>query len=66
VNILTAIRDRNLLGSALVGDNASWDAWRSFLAAFFGLPLDGAQASSCIVLALAAYSLHKAPFGEAT
>jgi hypothetical protein len=41
MNILQATRDRNLLGSALIGDPASWQAWRGFLAAFFGLPLDG-------------------------
>ena len=41
MNILQALRDRNLLGSALIGNPASWQAWRSFLAAFFGLPMDG-------------------------
>jgi len=39
VTILEALNTPELLGSSLIGDPASWDAWRGFLAAFFGLPL---------------------------
>jgi hypothetical protein len=38
MNILQAIDDRNLFGSAL-RDPVTWSAWRAFLAALFGLPL---------------------------
>ncbi|VTZ28455.1 conserved hypothetical protein [Methylocella tundrae] len=39
MNILEAIDDPHLLGSA-IRDHESWKAWRALLAALFGLPLD--------------------------
>ena len=39
ISILEALAEPALLGSALVGDPASWSAWLTFLASFFGLPL---------------------------
>jgi len=38
VNILQAIDDPKVFG-AHFRDAASWQAWRAFLAALFGLPL---------------------------
>ena len=47
-DILAAMTDPGLFGREFGG--ASWAAWRAFLAAFFGLPLDAAQ--------LAVYQAH--------
>ncbi len=38
MNILDAMNDPNLLGTHFRGP--SWSAWRAFLSALFGLPLD--------------------------
>ena len=43
MDILTALHDHNLLGHALIGNPASWRAWKAFLAAFFGLGLSEAS-----------------------
>jgi hypothetical protein len=42
MNIIQAMRDRNLLGS-LFKDPASWHAWEIYLGALFGLPIDAAD-----------------------
>jgi len=39
ISILEALAAPELLGSSLIGDPASWEAWKAFLASFFGLPL---------------------------
>jgi hypothetical protein len=39
VTILDALRDRRLFGAlSAFRDLASWNAWRAFLAAVYGLP----------------------------
>ena len=42
MNIVEAITDRSLFGSAF-RDAASWQAWRVFLSALFGLPMTSKQ-----------------------
>src|SRR5688572_10536814 len=43
MNILEAIRDRNLFGAlACFRDLTTWRAWVVFLSALYGLPLDAA------------------------
>ena len=41
-NILASMRDQNLFASQFKGD--SWDAWKAFLAALFGLPMSEREA----------------------
>jgi hypothetical protein len=38
MNILQALDDKNLLGAG-IRNPASWTAWKSLLAAMFGLPM---------------------------
>ena len=42
MNIIQAMKDRNLFGN-LLKDPASWHAWEIYLSALFGLPIEGAQ-----------------------
>lgn len=42
MNIIQAVRDRNLFGS-MFKDPASWHAWAVYLSALFGLPIDPAD-----------------------
>ena len=42
MNIIQAMRDRNLFGS-MFKDPSSWHAWEVYLSALFGLPIDGAD-----------------------
>ena len=43
MNILQAISDPNVFGSAFRDKKRTWSAWTAFLAALFGLPLTKAQ-----------------------
>jgi hypothetical protein len=45
LNIVDTLHDPNLLGRSLIGGAATWQAWLSFLRAFFGLSLSDADAA---------------------
>ncbi len=57
MTILDALDDPQLFGATFT-DRASWDAWRAFLAALFGLPMSKAQ--------LACYQAHTGRRGAPT
>jgi hypothetical protein len=43
MNILRAMQDPKVFGSHFLRKGSTWDAWRAFMAALFGLPMDDQQ-----------------------